>query len=143
MKNIILAFLLGITLYSCKKNSLPFDPGQIGTGETGGGNDSSGTILIHDYEGGYHGIVHEKGVIAYSQPFIKYDTTYEYTISVLSAGINLINIQGTENIDSIIVDDSGHFAFQDFHRTIAGRFTDGDDSLYMNTDAIDCFVFII
>ena len=122
MKYLLLPFCFVVLMVACKKD--PIKPGTT----------SIDTTVVSPYPGTYDGLVniHVAGVD--SNGVYKSDTSYAYSVTVEYAGENKITIHGQTTLESIPVDDTGHFEFHDFNRNIEGDFK--EDSLYIFSDAI-------
>ncbi|MBA2422410.1 MAG: hypothetical protein H0V61_04220 [Chitinophagales bacterium] len=123
MKNLFVLTLLFAFTTACKKEV----PVPIPSGNTS-------VSVVEGYAGTYNGLVILDVSGVDSTGVYKYDTSYAYSVTVLDAGENKITIQGETAVESIEVNDSGHFEFQDYNRNIEGDFR--NDSLYLFSGAI-------
>jgi len=123
VKHFLPALFIGLFISACTKESPPI------TGGT-----PPPPPVENPYAGDYYGLFYEHVAGVDSNGVYKSDTSYSYTVTVLSAGADKITIHGQTDLESIVVDSSGYFEFNDYNRNIEGHFV--NDSLYIFSDAI-------
>ncbi len=122
MKYQLLVFCLFAILTSCEKDT---PPPYVGPDP-----DPVDTI---DFAGTYDGWVEKHSAGVDSLGVYKNDTSFFYSVKIISEGYRLISIAGSD-APQIPVDSNGFFAFNEFNHNIDGHFI--GDSLYLFTEAI-------